>query len=143
MHVSVSNQPNALEKEEGSRSASLRRKKDVLNNPVKLQPRKKGKTVSSAVVETVFGNLRNSTTNDAELRRKRDEDAQKCSRITKTIGSNRTKTPVYPEKVNETEDSELEQSTSCQPAINPTHSDENRKSHHPESGASLCIVYGR
>ena len=138
----MSNQPTAFEKGEGSLNASARRKKDETNKPVSLYPRKKGKTVSHAVVETVFGNLRNSVADGEELRRKRQEDAQKCGRVSRTIGNKQTKTAVTDKMGNESDDTTLERSLSCQPACDPTHSHANGESQQLPSGRALCPSYG-
>ena len=141
--LSVSYQPTARAKGEGSRTAAVRGENDVPNTPVQLKPMKKGTTVSHGVVETVFGNLRNSPTAVDELRRKRDADAQQCGRIPKTIGTNPTKTAVDTEELNETVVQEPERRRTSEPAITRTNLERNGKSHHTESGASQCILYGR
>ena len=61
------------------------KKKNLPKASSTVHPKNKGKQVSVAIVDTMLGNLERSVADVAELRRKRDEDAMRCGRTTRTV----------------------------------------------------------
>lgn len=57
-----------------------------MKESVSARGKQKGTPVPPKVLDAVFGNLQSCVADVDELRRKRDEDALKCGRVTKSIG---------------------------------------------------------
>ena len=85
--LSMMKQSNEEEKGEGSHSWEVCREKAKPKQTRTVIGKKKGKAVSPAILDVVFGNLQSSVPDAKELCQKRNEDAMKCGRISREIGS--------------------------------------------------------
>jgi hypothetical protein len=74
------------------------RKKIGSKEHVRMEGRKKGKPLSTALVDVVFGRPNNSMADEEELRRKRKEDTIRCGRLVKTVRSSSNDNPS-PQKI--------------------------------------------
>lgn len=84
--LSQRKETNAAGRGERVQNKAVGRKNNLPKASSTVHPKKKGKKVSVAIVETMLGNLEGSVADVAELCRKRDEDAMRCGRKTKTVG---------------------------------------------------------
>ena len=82
------------------------RKKVHVKESSRSRSSTKGKNVSPAVVDVVFGRVTNPVADIDELRRKREEDTLKCGRTLRSAGNSqhRSQSPLKPINSSEEED---------------------------------------
>ena len=80
--LSHKKETNAAGKRERKPTKDVGRKKNLPKGSLIMHPKKKGKKVTIAIVDTVLGNLQELVADVVEFCQKRDKDAMRCGHTT-------------------------------------------------------------
>ena len=105
-----------------------------------VDPKKKGKKITPAVIDTVLGNLEGSIVDVVELRRKLNDDAVRCGRTTTTVGTTISHVPNRIEMgIHSQEGVTVESTSRHSPQTRNGCNDNNIGKQLSSGGSSFCI----